>query len=151
MIRRPPRSTLFPYTTLFRSHEAMPLDLNRVISESLVRPLTLPATTSHSFRTPFQQISSPWNARIRSSASWRDCSTESTTIMSALATASSSNSRLCEWFAPMALMCTDLAPAVHIHAIGANHSHKRELDDEAVASADTSVADFVEQSRHEAR
>src|SRR5256884_1514092 len=23
MIRRPPRSTLFPYTTLFRSHEAM--------------------------------------------------------------------------------------------------------------------------------
>src|SRR5258708_28812179 len=31
MIRRPPRSTLFPYTTLFRSHllglEAQPLDL----------------------------------------------------------------------------------------------------------------------------
>src|SRR3712207_8519007 len=24
MIRRPPRSTLFPYTTLFRSHEARP-------------------------------------------------------------------------------------------------------------------------------
>src|SRR2546430_10569313 len=24
MIRRPPRSTLFPYTTLFRSHEADP-------------------------------------------------------------------------------------------------------------------------------
>src|SRR3712207_6863868 len=24
MIRRPPRSTLFPYTTLFRSHEAPP-------------------------------------------------------------------------------------------------------------------------------
>src|SRR2546430_15716679 len=24
MIRRPPRSTLFPYTTLFRSHEAAP-------------------------------------------------------------------------------------------------------------------------------
>src|SRR5256885_6539357 len=24
MIRRPPRSTLFPYTTLFRSHEANP-------------------------------------------------------------------------------------------------------------------------------
>src|SRR5258705_5922015 len=27
MIRRPPRSTLFPYTTLFRSHD--PLDLER--------------------------------------------------------------------------------------------------------------------------
>src|SRR3712207_6850655 len=25
MIRRPPRSTLFPYTTLFRSHERLPL------------------------------------------------------------------------------------------------------------------------------
>src|SRR5256885_10249107 len=25
MIRRPPRSTLFPYTTLFRSHRLMPL------------------------------------------------------------------------------------------------------------------------------
>src|SRR5258708_27952039 len=24
MIRRPPRSTLFPYTTLFRSHHALP-------------------------------------------------------------------------------------------------------------------------------
>src|SRR2546422_2122671 len=24
MIRRPPRSTLFPYTTLFRSHQEMP-------------------------------------------------------------------------------------------------------------------------------
>src|SRR2546430_13244757 len=26
MIRRPPRSTLFPYTTLFRSHDCEPLD-----------------------------------------------------------------------------------------------------------------------------
>src|SRR6266513_5266241 len=26
MIRRPPRSTLFPYTTLFRSHESLPSD-----------------------------------------------------------------------------------------------------------------------------
>src|SRR2546430_14387748 len=27
MIRRPPRSTLFPYTTLFRSHRHLELDL----------------------------------------------------------------------------------------------------------------------------
>src|SRR5258707_11719946 len=27
MIRRPPRSTLFPYTTLFRSHGALALDI----------------------------------------------------------------------------------------------------------------------------
>src|SRR5690554_7786119 len=28
MIRPPPRSTLFPYTTLFRSHQKMPKGLN---------------------------------------------------------------------------------------------------------------------------
>jgi ornithine cyclodeaminase/alanine dehydrogenase-like protein (mu-crystallin family) len=44
----------------------------------------------------------------------------------------------------------DLTPAVHINAIGANHAHKRELDDEAVASADVIVVDSVEQSRQEA-
>jgi alanine dehydrogenase len=45
---------------------------------------------------------------------------------------------------------SDLSPAVHINAIGANHSHKRELDDEAVASADVIIVDSVEQSRQEA-
>src|SRR5258707_7223451 len=29
MIRRPPRSTLFPYTTLFRSHKSMPCSKQR--------------------------------------------------------------------------------------------------------------------------
>src|SRR2546425_4883429 len=29
MIRRPPRSTLFPYTTLFRSRDSMSYDLRR--------------------------------------------------------------------------------------------------------------------------
>src|SRR2546429_7270866 len=29
MIRRPPRSTLFPYTTLFRSHGIQPMRKNR--------------------------------------------------------------------------------------------------------------------------
>src|SRR5258708_16838280 len=31
MIRRPPRSTLFPYTTLFRSHERVGLDPDRLV------------------------------------------------------------------------------------------------------------------------
>src|SRR2546430_13428309 len=31
MIRRPPRSTLFPYTTLFRSHEVPPLRPGAVV------------------------------------------------------------------------------------------------------------------------
>jgi alanine dehydrogenase len=44
----------------------------------------------------------------------------------------------------------DLAPGAHINAIGANHAHKRELDDEAIASADIIVVDSVEQSRQEA-
>src|SRR5256885_3053364 len=51
MIRRPPRSTLFPYTTLFRSHEpgfglpckvpARPLVRLRAISLSLGPPSSL--------------------------------------------------------------------------------------------------------------
>lgn len=44
----------------------------------------------------------------------------------------------------------DLAPAVHINAIGANHSHKRELDEDVVESADVIVVDSIEQSRQEA-
>ena len=44
----------------------------------------------------------------------------------------------------------DLSEDVHINAIGANHAHKRELDDDAVAAADVIVVDSVEQSRQEA-
>src|SRR2546428_5498530 len=43
MIRRPPRSTLFPYTTLFRSHhaldpglEALALNVRRVVGDVVV-------------------------------------------------------------------------------------------------------------------
>jgi ornithine cyclodeaminase/alanine dehydrogenase-like protein (mu-crystallin family) len=39
---------------------------------------------------------------------------------------------------------------MHINAIGANHAHKRELDNEAVAGADVIVVDSIEQSRQEA-
>jgi alanine dehydrogenase len=45
---------------------------------------------------------------------------------------------------------SDLAQGAHINAIGANHANKRELDSEAVASADVIVVDSVEQSRQEA-
>src|SRR2546430_6999669 len=40
MIRRPPRSTLFPYTTLFRSHRAEqlpPIVVSRLIESELKR------------------------------------------------------------------------------------------------------------------
>src|SRR5438105_6492118 len=55
MIRRPPRSTLFPYTTLFRSHEATLLardiDLDRVarvIGIGLDRPADRKSTRLNS-------------------------------------------------------------------------------------------------------
>src|SRR5438874_10008315 len=41
MIRRPPRSTLFPYTTLFRSHE--PNDFPRAEHRRAARPRRWPA------------------------------------------------------------------------------------------------------------
>jgi alanine dehydrogenase len=44
----------------------------------------------------------------------------------------------------------DTAGGMHINAIGANHAHKRELDDEAVAKAGVIVVDSIEQSRQEA-
>src|SRR5256885_8719140 len=40
MIRRPPRSTLFPYTTLFRSHLARPAAIRRAILETHSRKLS---------------------------------------------------------------------------------------------------------------
>jgi alanine dehydrogenase len=44
----------------------------------------------------------------------------------------------------------DFTPGIHINAIGANHAHKRELDEEAVSRANVIVVDSVEQSRQEA-
>src|SRR2546426_5963521 len=37
MIRRPPRSTLFPYTTLFRSCAALQLQVDRVFRKELTQ------------------------------------------------------------------------------------------------------------------
>jgi alanine dehydrogenase len=44
----------------------------------------------------------------------------------------------------------DLPPGVHINAIGANHAHKRELDDAALAKANLIFVDSLAQSRQEA-
>src|SRR5260221_9259621 len=35
MIRRPPRSTLFPYTTLFRSHEACKMMFEKHVAQNV--------------------------------------------------------------------------------------------------------------------
>jgi ornithine cyclodeaminase/alanine dehydrogenase-like protein (mu-crystallin family) len=44
----------------------------------------------------------------------------------------------------------DLVPGVHINAIGANHAHKQELDEAAIAKANLIFVDSVAQSRQEA-
>src|SRR2546422_11650688 len=47
MIRRPPRSTLFPYTTLFRSHQVSQGECEQVFFN---RPLVLAPDLEHSER-----------------------------------------------------------------------------------------------------
>jgi ornithine cyclodeaminase/alanine dehydrogenase-like protein (mu-crystallin family) len=44
----------------------------------------------------------------------------------------------------------DIAEGAHINAIGANHAHKRELDDTAISRAAVIFVDSIEQSRQEA-
>src|SRR3712207_7978094 len=44
MIRRPPRSTLFPYTTLFRSRAATIFDSNAFDAAALAPPYAPPAS-----------------------------------------------------------------------------------------------------------
>src|SRR2546429_8608054 len=46
MIRRPPRSTLFPYTTLFRSHP-VPLVPHLVLAEGEIHAGAIPVITHH--------------------------------------------------------------------------------------------------------
>jgi len=44
----------------------------------------------------------------------------------------------------------DIAEGAHINAIGANHAHKRELDDAAISRSSVIFVDSLEQSRQEA-
>src|SRR3712207_7795335 len=46
MIRRPPRSTLFPYTTLFRSKQELPRDKKQAL-QAITDGLTALATAGH--------------------------------------------------------------------------------------------------------
>src|SRR2546430_17351609 len=47
MIRRPPRSTLFPYTTLFRSLPGQPQDRQRVAAETRLPDRARPRSEEH--------------------------------------------------------------------------------------------------------
>src|SRR2546430_6745776 len=54
MIRRPPRSTLFPYTTLFRSLPKEALGLQQRPAEQRARPNTAPEVDGHGAERPGQ-------------------------------------------------------------------------------------------------
>src|SRR3712207_8199101 len=81
MIRRPPRSTLFPYTTLFRSQlQKMPQTL-----QDLFRALALTVTTTVYQPDPTgkrsakkQDYALPWSGF----ESWRDADRKSTRLNS---------------------------------------------------------------------
>src|SRR3712207_7870103 len=65
MIRRPPRSTLFPYTTLFRSDEPVRRDVLEQESDSLLR--ATPRSRTHSCRRWSASAPSPRTPAIRPS------------------------------------------------------------------------------------
>src|SRR3712207_7249184 len=60
MIRRPPRSTLFPYTTLFRSRRYFVFKPGgeRATEEAQTRPVGIVYHTSESHLVPFNQDNS---------------------------------------------------------------------------------------------
>src|SRR3712207_8483001 len=61
MIRRPPRSTLFPYTTLFRS--AHPATSASAVGSVLARPATHSAIASTAFSTRSEEHTSELQSR----------------------------------------------------------------------------------------
>src|SRR5690348_3313759 len=57
MLPRPPTSTLFPYTTLFRSSAARMPGCSSTIAESALVSMITPNPLRQSFRTPHQSAS----------------------------------------------------------------------------------------------
>src|SRR3712207_7535406 len=70
MIRRPPRSTLFPYTTLFRSAGGGPVDLGRQGVDAAIRRNDFPMPKGLSVTSIFAEwvgpVASPEVAASRS-------------------------------------------------------------------------------------
>src|SRR5256885_3356720 len=67
MIRRPPRSTLFPYTTLFRSHQSRFVDQGRERLFMLAYHLGFPQTDNKDTRSEehTSELQSPCNLVCR--------------------------------------------------------------------------------------
>src|SRR2546429_6741302 len=68
MIRRPPRSTLFPYTTLFRSpRNFKPLDFRKsVTKDKISTPIAIPAKAPPSILPPKKVIKALYEYDARS-------------------------------------------------------------------------------------
>src|SRR2546422_3013668 len=64
MIRRPPRSTLFPYTTLFRSADDSPVALQKMFPAVRARILSFAKTFQQpaTLKTSGNRSGSEWNA-----------------------------------------------------------------------------------------
>src|SRR3712207_8618803 len=65
MIRRPPRSTLFPYTTLFRSMSALP---DSPQADSFTAPVAIPeGTVDLTVEVDFERLQDRKSTRLNSS------------------------------------------------------------------------------------
>src|SRR2546426_10856105 len=64
MIRRPPRSTLFPYTTLFRSRRVPHEDLGRVLRGAAVYGTVLGEAGERRGLTPHAFVEDPVNGDL---------------------------------------------------------------------------------------
>src|SRR2546430_16985140 len=66
MIRRPPRSTLFPYTTLFRSARRHPAVAQCTWRSTLSAPAWIRASPAATTRPPFWQRSEEHTSELQS-------------------------------------------------------------------------------------
>src|SRR5690348_17465465 len=74
MIRRPPRSTLFPYTTLFRSREEYPRSKKRRPQHLRphIQPTRQTASTPPSKSTKYARTFGAERSTTRHQTKWRD-------------------------------------------------------------------------------
>src|SRR5256885_2829459 len=67
MIRRPPRSTLFPYTTLFRSHVALRPRLLQILDVAGVQHVEAAVGERHALAQPPPALQDRKSTRLNSS------------------------------------------------------------------------------------
>src|SRR2546426_6206274 len=65
MIRRPPRSTLFPYTTLFRSHAVTDVAQPKGRTGTEIRPFSFKASDADRSEEHTSELQSPCNLVCR--------------------------------------------------------------------------------------